>query len=184
MKILKNPFIAFIIAVLLVLSSTVLSVYSDIKHDRDDLLYYFYHGENSKKDEDGIHGNLLKLCNLTEAIMIHSDKIGIDSSALRSVKSQLENQLLRTELEIEDIYEEYVSLSMLLEGQKQGFSDAPLSISEKKDIAQLFYEADLLSTGINNSKYNSMRTRFAEELNALELFLIELFDLDIPGYFI
>lgn len=184
MKFFKKPVVAIILAILIVFSSTVFSILDDVRDDIDELSRCFYHGESHDGAENGIHAYLLEFCNLGEAAAIYAAGKGLDDAELISAKSELENELRRVELNIDDIYDSYVSLCAALENFRVKLSSTPLSSDEAREAADIIYSAEIIKNNINNSSYNSLRTRFAEELSPLENLFAMLFDLDIPGYFI
>lgn len=184
MKLFKNPLIALLLAVIIVISSTTASILEEIELGFDELLDAFYYGDESRKDMKGLHVLLLELCHLSDAVSIFAEDCGIDNSELVSAKSGLENELRRETPDIDDIYDKYIILCSCHEAFHTSLSTAGLSADMNRKAAEFIGSYETITSQINASSYNSLRTAYSEKLGPIEKFVIELFDLDIPGYFI
>lgn len=184
MKALKNPVLAVLLAILLVLGSTGLSVYRGVTAGFDELIDCFYFGDGSKKDELGLHCLLMELSGAAESLADIADENGFDGGRLRTAAAKLGSELKRPELDIEDIHESYTELMRSYEALTAALPEAalPSPFAEKAEL--LVSGIEQIKYNIGSSTYNAKRTEYVNELGVVERLFIELFDLDIPGYFL
>ena len=185
MNVLKKPVFAFILAVIVVIASSLISI--DVKLSRrcDRISDGFYVGLTVKGERQPAPAECIRtMCADAEDMILKAANYGIDTQELNSLTTGLKQHISSRSEELNDLFEDFClfySGTLMLENQ---LKNAPLSDRHKTELSESFDEFEQMAKTLAASGYNDSVGKF---LNSYDRFparqFADLLDIEFPEYF-
>lgn len=187
MSFFKRRFVALLLCVILVLSSTAISVKAKFQGRCDDVIDTFYIGVPVSGEEQrapSIYDQLCELIYIAQSMCIIADNYSVNSDDVRDYYDWLELALAHSEDDIGYIYSEYSGLWKALMAMEDALDHAPLSDRHLAGMADYSARLDEIDRYIANSGYNENVRLFYQRNDSFPtLQLAELCGVQMPDYF-
>ena len=185
MKFFKNPIIAILLAIAIILSSTAISVTVKLNSKCNEVIDGFYYGTRvSGQLMKSVYYNLNDLCELTPNVIAIADNYGISTKELSTKLRELREEISYHNKDIDSIYEEYDAFYSALFAVLLELSDTGLSERHLEYMASASEQISAIRLSIDNSGYNESVRSFYKKFNKFPVKIFaELFDIDYPEFF-
>ncbi len=182
MNILKNPVIAILLCVLIVLTSTVVSINVKLNNKCEEIVDSFYISKNN--NSTSIYGDIVSMYELAEEITVVADNYGVDTRKLSTSISSLKKEVSFHNPEIDDIHDAFSAFYNELWDVELKLSEIQLSqrhMEYMNSASKLVYE---LKVSIDEAEYNNTVRTFYKRFDRFPVNLFaDIFDIDYPEYF-
>ena len=177
MKLLKNPVIAVLLAVIIVLSSTFLSARIKLEKESDKITDGFYQGVvyNGYKRKS-ISSQLKNYSGAVSGLVSIANNYGIATEEASGLNGELLSSLSEAQSDISSIYRYYSSLDTAVSALERELSDA-------EGVKQYTGTIDGANSVIAESGYNESVYKYISGRGALEKFFITLTGTQLPEVF-
>lgn len=156
MKILKNPIIAILLTVIIVIGSTLISVNSDLSGEAKSVAKSFY---KAPKNQISQADNMLNLCEIGDKYCELAAQSGTDSSAVAYAVSVLRGDIEKKNLDMDTVCVHYAALKEEIE-----VLDMSLFELMPDRVSALRNEHAPVAAAIDNSYYNDNAVNFRHKL--------------------
>lgn len=161
MKVLKQKKIAWLIAIILVISSTLLSCHIKLDKKCSQITDGFYSGVNY----DGylhpsIFNQLKNISSYSLGIISIADNYGIDTANLNELRDHLESNLSESKNNISDLYDNYTALMPVLNKVTEELNGKTLSERDRTGYSEYKTNIDGAVSTIDSAGYNESVTSF------------------------
>lgn len=184
MKNLSKKIVAILVAVLIVLGSTLLSVKLNLSKEFDKVTEGFYSGalHNGNK-EQSLHSQLLIIGKEASNLAAIAERNGIDVAQFKDEAEYFSRDVITMQDDISYIY--YCYQNLLEELMQVGQALTALSLSANDEAAavgslQRIMDAQTL---IDGSGYNESVRQYIASLQFPTTFFADLAGVDLPEYF-
>lgn len=162
MKVLKNPFVAFLIAVIVVFASSVISINIKLTNKSEHVTECFEQSYRSHgKSFAGIKPCIQEMTDIADDLIIIADNYGIKTSALSNSLSVLRADLkqLRS-VGVSAIYNDYSGFDRELSIVETALESTALSERHTSELAEYSRRLDTLRGSIDSDAYNELVAKF------------------------
>lgn len=184
MKLLKNPVIAVLLAVIIVLSSTFLSARIKLEKASDKITDGFYQGVvyNGYKRKS-ISSQLKNYSGAVSGLVSIANNYGIATEEASALNGELLSSLSEAQSDISSIYRYYSSLDTAVSALERELSDAELNERDAEGVKQYTGTIDGANSVIAESGYNESVYKYTSGRGALEKFFATLTGTQLPEVF-
>ncbi len=185
MKLLKKPFVAVLLCVLIVLGSSALSARSSLEKKCDAVIDGFYSGVVVKGEADvSIASCLSELCDISDGMEDIAENYGIKSQDGRDLSDALRQSLNRRETNAATVYGEYQALSNYVQTLEDELYHVGLSQRHTDLMTDYSYRLTELTADIQSSGYNDSVRVFMQKVDRFPArYLAAFFGIQYPQYF-
>ena len=185
MKFFKKPFFAFLLAVVVVLVSTLVSVDVKLSRKCEKVTAGFYDGIVYKGELQPAPADCIRvMCADAEAMVLKAGNYGIDTEELVAVITELKQSIISETSDLETLFEDFNSFysgTLLLENQ---LNNASLSERHQAELAESFEEFELMAKELADSGYNDSVQVFLKKFDRFPVRqFAELLNIEFPAYF-
>ena len=185
MNVLKKPVFAFILAVIVVIASSLISI--DVKLSRrcDRISDGFYVGLTVKGERQPAPAECIRtMCADAEDMILKAANYGIDTRELNSLTAGLKQHISSRSEEPDDLFEDFnlfYSGTLMLENQ---LKNAPISDRHREELSASFDEFEQMAKTLAASGYNDSVGKFLKSYDRFPVRqFAELLDIEFPEYF-
>lgn len=185
MKFLKKPFVAAVVCILVVLISSSVSISVKLNRECEKVVDYFYEGNiQGGLVVNSIYGEIVKMYELAENIVIIADNYGVDTRSLVSDIAELKEVLNYKNPDAGDIYNDFSEFYSNLWAVELELSNTQLSQRHLEYMHSASQEINSLKASIESSDYNSIVRTFYKRFDRFPVNIFaEIFDIEYPEYF-
>lgn len=184
MKALKNPFVAILLTVILVASSTLLSASSNLGKDAQSITDGFYNGVNyDGYKHPSIYSQLNNIIGAVDGMCAVAANNGVSAAALSAASGELKSSLSTMHDNIGAIYLAYSAMCDRLAPFKSEMSG--VTLSERESEGMQAYEETVANAQrvIDESGYNESVRSYRSSMGAAAKFFASLCGVTGPEYF-
>ena len=164
MGFLKKRPIAFILSLIIVFSSTVISIGTKFENECLDVVDGFYDGElYGGVKETAIADYLSQICNLSNSIVDMAKTYDIDTTDVEWNVEDIQFTMLDWYDDISYMHYCYEELLTSVSELNKQLSQMPLTADEQQKLSTLTWEISQASSAIESSKYNESVRLFTRE---------------------
>ena len=185
MKFFKNPIVAVLLAIVIIISSTAISITVKLNNKCNEVIDGFYYGTRLNGQlMKSVYYNLNDLCELTSNVIVIADNYGISTKELSEELKELRAEISYHNDDIDGIYEEYDSFYNALFAVLLELSNTGLSERHLEYMASASDQISAIRSNIENSGYNESVRNFHKKFNKFPVKIFaEIFDIDYPEFF-
>ncbi len=185
MKFLKNPFIAVLLTVLIVLGSTAISINTKLNNKCENIIDKFYEGGIQQGFVfDSTYGNLCSMYELADEIVLVADNYGVDTRELSSNINTLKEALNFKNDDMSEIYSDYSEFYASLRAVEMELSNIQLSQRHMEYMNSASEQISYLKSCVDNSNYNESVRTFYKKFDRFPVnAFADFFNIDYPEYF-
>ena len=185
MKLLKNPVIAVLLTVLIVLSSTIITTSVKLNNKCNAVIDEFYEGRLKQGIiYTSIYADICSMYELGSEVALVADNYGVNTKDLVNSINELKNELSYRNTDISDIYADYSWFYGSLRAVEIELSSIGLSQRHMEYMTTVSQQIAQLKYSIDNSSYNESVRTFYKKFDRFPVNIFaELFDIDYPEYF-
>ena len=185
MKILKKPVFAFVLAVVVVVASSLVSIDVKLSKKCERVSDGFYKGILYKGERQMAPAECIRvMCADTEDMILKAGNYGIDTEELVSVTAEIKQSILSKTQDLGALFQDFLSFysgTLMLENQ---LKNASLSERHKMDLEETFEEFETMSKTLAASGYNDTVQNFLEKFDRFPTRqFAELLNIEFPVYF-
>ena len=185
MKVLKNPLAAFLICLIVVLASTLLSVNVRLGKRSEAVTDGFYEGvEANGYQQKALATHLKNIVGAVDGIATIADNCDLDASELRAAADTLKNALKYSYGYESYTYQTYAEL-MSAEGRLvSALNGAALSERDREGLEQYLSTVAGAQSAMESAGYNESVRAFLQRYNgAYTVFIAQAAGVRMPEYF-
>ena len=185
MKFFKNPFVAIISCILIVVLSSIISINVKLGNECEKVIDSFYVGKlHNGTISTSIYGDIVNMYELAENVVVVADNYGIDTRKLVSDIAELKDELNFKKPDSGEIYSEFTEFYSNLWAVTLELSNTQLSQRHLEYMSSASQEINSLKSSIESSDYNNNVRVFYKKFDRFPANLFaEIFDIDYPEYF-
>lgn len=185
MKLLKNPVIAVLLTVLIVLSSTIITTSVKLNNKCNAVIDEFYEGRLKQGIiYTSIYADICSMYELGSEVALVADNYGVKTKDLVNSINELKNELSYRNTDISDIYADFNWFYSSLRAVEIELSNIGLSQRHIEYMSAVSQQIAQLKYSIDNSSYNESVRTFYKKFDRFPVNIFaELFDIDYPEYF-
>ena len=184
-KFFRNPFVAILLSVLIVLGSTAITSSVKLNNKCNEVVDGFYYGTKLNGQlMKSVYYNLGDLNEISGEIALIADNYGIDTTELYCSSEELKNNISYHNCDIEDIYDCYERLYNALFSVVMELSSTQLSQRHLEFMASASDQVNAIKLSIDNSGYNESVRSFHKKFDRFPVNIFsDIFDIEYPEYF-
>ena len=185
MKVLKNPLVAFLLCLAIVLCSTLISVRVRLGGKSENVTDGFYEGmETNGYTQKALASHLKNIVGAVDGIATIADSNELDCSELRAAADTLKNALKYSYGYESYTYDAYEAL-MSAEGRLvSALNGAELSERDREGLEQYLSTITGAQTAMESAGYNESVRSFLQRYNgAFTVFIAHAAGVRMPEYF-
>jgi len=181
----RNPIVAVLLSVLIVLGSTAVTSSIKLNNKCEDIVDGFYYGTRLNGQlMKSVYYNLGDLLELSGEIALVADNYGIDTKALYSSSAELKKSIGYHNEDIDNIYDYYEALYNALFSVVMELSSTQLSQRHLEYMASASEQINAIKLSIENSGYNESVRSFYKKFDRFPVNIFsDIFDIEYPEYF-
>ena len=161
MKFLKNPFVAVLLSLLIVVVSTLLSVDLKLSRKAENVVDGFYEGVKiSGSVRPSVASSLSDLCDAADQLAVIADNYGLDTAPLRDGEDALRLSLGRRNSDAHAVYSEYSRFNQALLVLEDALERTDLSDRHSEQLGDLKDRIEHDREAIAVSGYNESVSAF------------------------
>ena len=185
MKFLKNPFVAVLLSLLIVVVSTLLSVDVKLSRKAENVANGFYEGVKvSGSVRTPVASNLGDLCDAADQLAVIADNYGLDTASLREGTDTLRRSLGSRVGDAHTVYGEYSRFNQALLVVEDALERTDLSERHSEQLEDLVERIEDDREDIARSGYNESVSAFLRVGNRfLTRRWAQMFDIAYPTQF-
>ena len=185
MNLLKNPIIAVLLTILIVLSSTVISASVKLNNKCEAVIDDFYEGKMKQGIVyTSIYADVCSMYELAADVALVAENYGVKTTELVGYIAELKDELSYKNEDISEIYNDYTGLYSSLRAVEIELSGIMMSQSHVEFMTAASAQIAQLKQSIDSSDYNDNVRTFYKRLDRFPVsFFAELFDIEYPEYF-
>ena len=185
MKLLKNPVIAVLLTILIVLSSTVISASVKLNNKCDAVIDGFYEGKLKQGlVYTSIYADICSMYELGSEVALVADNYGVKTKELVDSIAKLKEELSYRNTDISDIYTDFAWFYSSLRAVEIELSSIGLSQRHMEYMTTVSQQIAQLKFSIDNSDYNESVRNFYKEFDRFPVNIFaDIFDVEYPEYF-
>ncbi len=185
MKFLKKPFAAVLLSIIIVLCSTVISINVKLNNKCESLIDKFYEGGIEQGFVvDSIYGNLCRMYELAEEIVLVADNYGVDTRELSSNINALKETINYKNHDMSEIYSNYSDFYSSLRAVEIELSNIQLSQRHMEYMNSASEQISYLKSCVDDSNYNESVRTFYKKFDRFPVNIFaDLFNIEYPEYF-
>lgn len=185
MKILKNPLLAVLLCVLLVLASTALSVDWKLGRGCEKITAGFYDGLRYKGSaRPAVAAGIRELCLTADTMLIIGDNYGLDTAPLREDTEKLREAVSFQNPDIAGVYDAFESFYNKLRLLENELLHADLSQRHDEQMKELAADVSAARSAMDESGYNETVSAFLRKNDRFPARqFARLFGISFPVYF-
>ena len=185
MKLLKRPYFAVLLCILVVLGSTALSAGLKLSGKCGGVIDGFYDGVRyNKEDHAAIAHQISELCDVAEDMAVIADNYGINTDSVDQLSSRMRATLNSRSRDISEVSAQYKEFSAALKALESTLHSSGLS--ERHTTLMQEYSVDMIDAvqAISGSCYNESVRDFLQRNDRFPAAAIAgLFNIQFPAYF-
>ena len=185
MNLLKNPIIAVLLTILIVLSSTIISISIKLNNKCEAVIDDFYEG----KLQHGIvytslYADICSMYELASEVSLVAENYGVNVKELNASISELKEELGFKNDDISEIYADYTSMYSYLRAVEIELSGIGLSQRHMEYMTEISAQIAQLKSSIDSSSYNDVVRNFYKKFDRFPVnTFAAIFDVEYPEYF-
>lgn len=184
MKALKRPSVAIILAVIIVLVSTFLSIKVKLNNEFQDVRNDFYNGVTyDGYKHPSISAQLIDICGAADGLAAIAEDYGIDCEELKDNSEYLNYSISHNYDFISSIYYSYTDVDESLTALKKQLANAELSERDAEGTAQYWKTIENAERLIGESGYNDRVRNYLSTLSPVTEFFADVFEIWTPEFF-
>lgn len=185
MKLLKNPLIAVLLTIIIVLSSTVISTSVKLNNKCDAVIDGFYEGRLQQGIVyTSLYADICSMYELASEVALVAENYGVNTTELNKSISELKEELSYRNTDISDIYADYTWFYSSLRAVEIELSGIGLSQRHMEYMTAVSQQIAQLKSSIDNSSYNESVRTFYKKFDRFPVNIFaDLFDVEYPEYF-
>ena len=185
MKLLKKPFFAVLLCILLVLCSTLISANIKLSNACTKVVDGFYDGmQYQGETQEGIAADLKELCAVTEDMIVIANNYGIKTADVNTQCQALKAALNARNQDIANVYSIYSQFYSLMKTLENDLHSTGLSQRHTTTMSEYSQQLSAIKTAIDSSGYNESVTVFLEKNDRFpENMVAELVNVQFPAHF-
>lgn len=184
MKVLKKPVVAVILAILIIVSSSLVS--SGIKLDREcrNVTEGFYQGvKYDGYKHPAIYTQLKNICGAVSGLVTVADNYGVDTSEVSALKDELSAGISEAHSGISSIYKKYSALDEALTRLIWELDEVTLSERDEDGLDLYVSTVDSANSTIATTGYNESVQSYINGCDLLKRFFISATNTGLPEFF-
>ena len=185
MKFLKKPAVAVVIAVILVLSSSFISVNAKLGAKCREVTDIFYSGMRYNNEfHPAIAEQLRSICTIANDLCVIAGNYDIDSQGLEDARSLVESAIVYSANDAGYIYYEYSGLRSELKSMTDKLSQKELTARHSKLLTDYEEQLKTFEYNIDTAGYNEAVRAFLQEYDRMPTrFFADICGVQMPEYF-
>ena len=184
MKALKNPVVAVILAIIMIVASTLLSAGVKLGKETQKITDGFYDGvEYDGYNHTSIYSQLGNICGAADGIVAVASRYDIDCSNVSYASGDLKSSLSTMHNEISSIYSLYDDLCTALNSIYNDLDGVELSSRDSEGIDAYKDTITNAQRVIGSAGYNESVRTYINSLGFPANLFVKLCNVDTPEYF-
>jgi len=185
MKLLKNPIIAVLLTILIVIGSTIVSSSVKLSNKSDAIVDGFYEGKMKQGIVyTSIYADICSMYELGSEVALVADNYGVKTKELVDSIAELKNELSYRNTDISDIYADYTWFYSSLRAVEIELSTIGLSQRHMEYMTSVSQQIAQLKFSIDSADYNDSVRNFYKKFDRFPVNIFaDIFDVEYPEYF-